>query len=334
MNDQQEENPVAEGLQSIAYALRQLGLADAATSMGAVEAHMVAVEKAGDSIASALTGIAEAMERVADALADLAPAQPAPVAAAAAADDRPWNERLADQVEAELVEGAPVKPRPKRKRQGPPARKRQPTTRQQGESPHDMPQVQRRARDAAGLSVLRRPREEDRHRLQVQPRPRGHRLRPPRRCVRAGEAQGCRARRRREGATTHGELMERYRKPGQHPYELLAEVAEGMAIVTRIVQQRLADLSTAAPDDDTRAEMNLYRDHARALAPVAKMLLDAHLEERIVRLHERQAEAMHAAHRAGMASADLTPPQIAAFNRAAAEALRAHVAEQQRVIEA
>ena len=135
-------------------------------------------------------------------------------------------------------------------------------------------------------------------------------------------------------AATHGELMERYRRPGQHPYELLAEVAEGMATVTRMVQQRLADLSTAADDDDTRAEMNLYRDHARSLAPVAKMLLDAGIEERLVQLEEAKVDLVQRAIRMAMHRAELLPTQMDVFDKTFSAAIRDHRAEQRRVIEA
>jgi hypothetical protein len=124
-------------------------------------------------------------------------------------------------------------------------------------------------------------------------------------------------------AATHGELMERYRRPGQHPYELLIEVAEGMAVVTRMVQQHLADLSTTAPDDDTRAAMNLYRDHARALAPVAKMLLDANLEERLAQIEEAKTVLLASVVRLAMVDADLSPPQAEAMRVAVAARLRA-----------
>lgn len=131
-------------------------------------------------------------------------------------------------------------------------------------------------------------------------------------------------------AATHGDLMEQHRRPGQHPYELLAEVTEGMAVVLRMVQQRLADLSTAAPDEDTRAEMNLYRDYARALAPMAKMLLDADIDERIVQLEEAKIERLFGAVMRGMRAANLTFEQQDAVRAVLADDLLGDLTPEER----
>lgn len=52
----------------IAHALRLLGNADAATPMGALEAHGQAVKDAGHEIAVNLAAIAEALDNLADAI--------------------------------------------------------------------------------------------------------------------------------------------------------------------------------------------------------------------------------------------------------------------------
>lgn len=53
------EDPVAEALQFVGRAIDRLGTADAATSMGGLEAHAVLIGERLASIASSLDGVAE-----------------------------------------------------------------------------------------------------------------------------------------------------------------------------------------------------------------------------------------------------------------------------------
>jgi hypothetical protein len=52
----------AKALENCAYQLKSLGNADAATPMGALEAHGLMVKEAGSSIYDGLTALAEAFE--------------------------------------------------------------------------------------------------------------------------------------------------------------------------------------------------------------------------------------------------------------------------------
>ena len=54
-------NDQAKALNNIAHALGKLGLADAATSMGAIEAHGIIVQEASERIAEGLHEIAAAI---------------------------------------------------------------------------------------------------------------------------------------------------------------------------------------------------------------------------------------------------------------------------------
>lgn len=132
-------------------------------------------------------------------------------------------------------------------------------------------------------------------------------------------------------AATYGDLLAEYRRPGQHPFEVLQEVTEDMAAMTRLVQQRLADLSTSAPDDDTRAAMGLYRDFARTVAHVAKTVLDANVQERLIQLQELQLDALEDAVRATLRDMGLTPMQVEQSRVVFANHLRArHLATEQQ----
>jgi ethanolamine ammonia-lyase small subunit len=128
---------------------------------------------------------------------------------------------------------------------------------------------------------------------------------------------------RQKVARTLGDLLAQHDKPDQHPYDALLEVTRGMGAVTRLVQQRLAALSTAAPDDETQAALALYRDHARALAAVAKTVIDANLEERLIQIKEAETELLFRAVLAAMRRADLNPAQVDALRVGVAEELRA-----------
>lgn len=64
---------IAQALDSIARALRDLGNADAATPMGALEAHGKTLGNGLDSIASSLGAIAEALDRIATAMENRKP---------------------------------------------------------------------------------------------------------------------------------------------------------------------------------------------------------------------------------------------------------------------
>lgn len=61
-----------ESAKIIAHALRLLGNADAATPMGAIEAHGVAIRETGEKIAGELASIAEAIDNLAEAMRETA----------------------------------------------------------------------------------------------------------------------------------------------------------------------------------------------------------------------------------------------------------------------
>ena len=52
----------AQAIQNCAFQLKQLGNADAATSMGAMEAHGVMIKDAGESIASAIVSLSDSID--------------------------------------------------------------------------------------------------------------------------------------------------------------------------------------------------------------------------------------------------------------------------------
>jgi hypothetical protein len=56
-----EQESLDDSLQSIARALRDLGNGNAATHMGAIEAHALAVKEGAENIASAIRELAEAI---------------------------------------------------------------------------------------------------------------------------------------------------------------------------------------------------------------------------------------------------------------------------------
>lgn len=57
----ESDNDIADALNKVANAIHKLGLADAVTPMGAIEAHGVAVKDAAATIAAALGDLAEAI---------------------------------------------------------------------------------------------------------------------------------------------------------------------------------------------------------------------------------------------------------------------------------
>jgi len=57
-----EEKDLAAALNSIAYALRQLGTGNAATQMGAIEALAVAIKEGCADIADAIRSVSESLE--------------------------------------------------------------------------------------------------------------------------------------------------------------------------------------------------------------------------------------------------------------------------------
>jgi hypothetical protein len=61
-----EEGNVVDALDSIARSLRLLGNADAATPMGAIEAHGKVIDDAAQLIANALNNVAEAIRELAE----------------------------------------------------------------------------------------------------------------------------------------------------------------------------------------------------------------------------------------------------------------------------
>jgi hypothetical protein len=56
---------LATGLRAVSRAIHKLGVADAFTPMGAIEAHAVAVKEAGASIERGLSDIADALRELA-----------------------------------------------------------------------------------------------------------------------------------------------------------------------------------------------------------------------------------------------------------------------------
>ncbi|MDP9437542.1 MAG: hypothetical protein M3P49_02160 [Actinomycetota bacterium] len=66
------ETNVAEALQGISSALHRLGNADAATPMGGLEAHGLAVHEASEKIEMGLCSVASAIQELADAVREVA----------------------------------------------------------------------------------------------------------------------------------------------------------------------------------------------------------------------------------------------------------------------
>jgi hypothetical protein len=124
-------------------------------------------------------------------------------------------------------------------------------------------------------------------------------------------------------ARTLGELLAEHDKPDQHPYDALLEVTRGMGAVTRLVQQRLADLDTGTPDDETQAALAAYEKFARSFAAIAKTVLDARLEERMAQVEEAKITMLATALRLALVDAAVPPPVADAVKRAVAERLRA-----------
>lgn len=59
---------VADAIVSVGYHLKNLGNADAATPMGAIEAHGAVVQEVGGLIADSISEVAEALRELADAV--------------------------------------------------------------------------------------------------------------------------------------------------------------------------------------------------------------------------------------------------------------------------
>jgi hypothetical protein len=59
-----EQETLRESLQGVVRALRDLGNGDAATHMGALENHALAVKQGADNIASAIRELAEAIREL------------------------------------------------------------------------------------------------------------------------------------------------------------------------------------------------------------------------------------------------------------------------------
>ena len=64
----EHDEPTAEALLAVAHAIHRLGLADAATPFGALEALMMETKDSSERIASALGEIADALRDMADAI--------------------------------------------------------------------------------------------------------------------------------------------------------------------------------------------------------------------------------------------------------------------------
>jgi hypothetical protein len=59
---------IGEAIEAVARQLKWLGNGDAATHFGAIEAHGIQVEKAGNAIYNGLSEVAQALENLADAV--------------------------------------------------------------------------------------------------------------------------------------------------------------------------------------------------------------------------------------------------------------------------
>jgi hypothetical protein len=59
---------VAEAIEKIAMALKYLGNGDASTTMGAIEAHGMAIKESAETISSALESIASSIDNLASAI--------------------------------------------------------------------------------------------------------------------------------------------------------------------------------------------------------------------------------------------------------------------------
>jgi hypothetical protein len=64
---------VVDALFAVSRALHKLGLADAATPMGAIESHSKVVMETGQLVASSLDGVAAGLHAIADAIAGRQP---------------------------------------------------------------------------------------------------------------------------------------------------------------------------------------------------------------------------------------------------------------------
>lgn len=129
---------------------------------------------------------------------------------------------------------------------------------------------------------------------------------------------------------TMGDLREQHARPEEHPIAWLLDHSRELAATTRALSAMVDEYRSDGDDDRLHAVLGLYREVGRLSAQVSKLVLDANLDERMVRINEAQIDSAWRAVKAGMRAASLTFEQQDAFRAGFAEELRGDMTPEQR----
>lgn len=125
---------------------------------------------------------------------------------------------------------------------------------------------------------------------------------------------------------TVGDLLAQHDIPDQHPFVALLDLSRRMSAMTRMLEQLVSEYRTEGHEDEMHAAMAVYERFGRLSAQVSKTVLDANLEERMVRINEDAADyitdQVQAALRVAMYRADLLPAQMETIRGVVASELR------------
>jgi hypothetical protein len=125
-------------------------------------------------------------------------------------------------------------------------------------------------------------------------------------------------------ARTMAERKEKHYRPDEHPIAALLDQAREAAALTRTLAEMVGEYRDTGHDDTLQAALGLYERIGRLSAQVNKMVLDANLDERMVRIHEQETEAVAVAAETAIRELHLPPDQYAAFRAVFGRELHAY----------
>lgn len=121
-----------------------------------------------------------------------------------------------------------------------------------------------------------------------------------------------------------GELRAEHDRPDEHPFAALLDMSRRVAATTRALEAMVDDYRADGDDERLQAALAVYERFGRLSMQVSKTVLDANLDERLVRVNEAQAAALCEAVGVALAAVDLTDAQRQAFVRALTDELTAY----------